>query len=95
MITAKVGEEFTIVLDSNPTTGYSWKLSDNFSGGIVQLVSSSYIPPVTRRKGAGGEEIWRFKAVAAGKTTISLEYIRPWEKGVQPVAVKSYEVTVE
>ena len=91
----RVGEEFTIILNSNPTTGYRWKLPDNSSGGIVESLGSEYQPPETQRKGAGGREIWRVKAVAAGKTTITLEYIRPWEKGVEPAMVKSYAVTVE
>lgn len=95
MITARVGEEFTFTLDSNATTGYSWKLSDSFSEDIVKLVGSEYQPPETRRKGAGGKEIWRFEAVGAGKTTITLEYVRPWEKGVEPAMVKSFGVTVE
>jgi len=95
MITAKVGEEFTITLDSNATTGYSWRLSDKFTEGVVKSLGSEYTPPETQRKGAGGKEIWRFKAVAAGKTTITLEYVRPWEKGVAPAMVKSFGVTVE
>jgi predicted secreted protein len=30
-----------------------------------------------------------------GETTITLEYVRPWETRVEPVVVKSYGVTVE
>ena len=95
MITARVGEEFTITLDSNPTTGYSWKLSDSFPKGIIKLLGSEYQPPVTRRKGAGGKEIWRFKTLAVGKTTITLEYLRPWEKDKPPAATKTFSITVK
>ena len=45
--------------------------------------------------GAGGKEIWTFKGVSPGETTITLEYVRPWETGVQPVIVNSFGVTVE
>jgi len=95
MITARVGEEFTITLDSNPTTGYSWNLSDSFPKGIIKLLGSEYQPPVTRRKGAGGKEIWRFKTLAVGKTTITLEYLRPWEKDKPPAATKTFSITVK
>ena len=95
MITTKVGEEFTITLDSNPTTGYQWKLSDNLTEGIVKFVKSEYVAPETEMVGAGGKEIWTFKGVRPGETTVDLEYVRPWETGIEPVVVKSFWVTVE
>jgi len=95
MITAKVGEEFTITLDSNPTTGYSWKLPEKFSEGIIKLVNHEFQPPETQRKGAGGKEIWRFKAVTAGKTTITLDYVRLWEKDKEPAKKSTFEITVK
>ena len=95
MITAKVGEEFTITLDSNPTTGYQWKLSDNLTEGIVKLVKLEYLAPETEMVGTGGKEVWTFEGVRPGETTIDLEYVRPWETGVEPVVVKSFGVTVE
>ena len=95
IITTKVGEEFTITLDSNPTTGYQWKLSDNFTEGVVRLVKSEYVAPETEMVGAGGQEVWTFKAIEPGETTIDMEYVRPWETGIEPVVVKSFGVTVE
>ena len=95
MITARVGEEFTITLDSNPTTGYSWRLSSNLPEGIVKLLGSGYQPPANRLKGAGGKETWKFKAVAAGRTIITLEYLRPWEKDKPPAATKNFSITVK
>ena len=95
MITTKVGEEFNITLDANPTTGYQWQLSDNFTEGIVKLVKSEYVAPETEMVGAGGKEVGTFKGVRPGETIIDLEYVRPWETGIEPVVVKSYGVTVE
>jgi len=94
MITAKVGEEFDITLDSNPTTGYQWKLFDNSSEGIVKLLGSEYNPTEPQRIGGGGKEIWKFKAAAAGKTTITMEYVSPWEKDKPPAKKVSYEVII-
>ena len=77
------------------TTGYRWKLSDNFTEGVVRLVKSEYVAPETEMVGAGGKEVWTFKVVEPGETTIDLEYVRPWETGVVPVMVKFVEVYVE
>jgi inhibitor of cysteine peptidase len=54
------------------TTGYQWKLSDDFTEGIVKLVKSEYVAPETEMVGAGGKEVWTFK-----ETTVDLEYVRP------------------
>jgi len=95
MITTKVGETFTITLDANPTTGYKWQLSDNLTESIVKLVKSEYVAPETDMVGAGGKEVWTFKGVKPGETTINLEYVRPWETGVEPVEKENYRVVVE
>ena len=75
--------------------GYQWKLYDNLTEGVVKLVKSEYLAPDTKMVGAGGKEVWMFKAVEPGETTVDLEYVRPWETGVEPEVVKSYGVTVE
>ena len=51
--------------------------------------------PETEMVGAGGQEVWTFKAIEPGETTIDMEYVRPWETGIEPVVVKSFGVTVE
>ncbi len=94
-IQAAVGQEFTIILDSNPTTGYSWEFSSPPDEQIIELIDSSFQPPRTRLKGAGGKQLWIFRAAASGQTTISLKYIRPWEKGIPPVRTASFAVVVE
>lgn len=80
-IEIKVGEPFGIKLKSNPTTGYGWQESHDQSA--VQLIDKTFAsdtpvstPPIV---GAGGAEIFRFKTLKAGETTITLVYQRPWE----------------
>ena len=82
----KVGDTFVIELDSNPTTGYSWNLAKT-DLKIVEQVSREYKPRETTERlvGSGGREIWTFKATAKGKTTLTFQYARPWEKGVSPI----------
>jgi len=48
-------------------------------------------PPLA---GAGGWEIFRFKAISAGQMTLQLVYHRPWEEGVEPVNTFSLDVVI-
>ena len=95
LIRVSVEVEFTIILDSNPTTGYFWYFSSPPDEVIIKLVDDTFQPPTTRLKGAGGKQLWTFLPVGEGKTTISLKYVRPWEKDTPPVRTKSFTVIVE
>ena len=48
-------------------------------------------PPLV---GAGGWEIFRFKAISAGQMILQLVYHRPWEEGVEPLETFSLWVVV-
>jgi inhibitor of cysteine peptidase len=78
-----VGEEFIIALGSNPTTGYSWQAS--YDETKLELVGGepTYEPDETDEPamGAGGVDYFRFKALAAGETEITLTYAQPWGGG--------------
>lgn len=92
------GEEFTIVLDSNPTTGYSWRLARPLDEDILMLIGSEYLQPTPSSKtpvmGAGGREVWSFRALSPGQAEISLEYVRAWEKGSRPAESAAFRVVV-
>ena len=83
-IEVEKGNEFAIALESNPTTGYQWRLAEPLDEKIITLEKSEYIEPETELMGAGGEEKWTFKAAGLGETTVSLIYIRPWEEQQEP-----------
>lgn len=91
------GDIINVRLESNITTGYSWELSGETDPDIIMLESSTYeeLQKDKNVTGAGGSEIFFFKAVSAGKTDIVLEYLRPWEEDVQPVDIFVIKVTVE
>jgi len=95
LIRASVGVEFSIILDSNPTTGYSWDFSSPPDEGIIKLIDDAFQPPTTQLKGAGGKQLWTFRPVGEGMTTIALKYLRPWEKDTPPVRTKTFTVIVE
>ena len=80
VIEVQLGQNFTITLGANKTTGYEWQFTNPLDGSMVQLISSEYLTRKTKLLGAGGKQVWVLKALKTGKTSISFKYIRPWEK---------------
>jgi len=94
-IKIRTGNKITILLDSNPTTGYSWRLAQPLDERVLKLIDSKYQAPQTHLIGAGGKELWIFEATGSGKAEISFQYVRPWEKDVPPVKQETFTVVVE
>jgi inhibitor of cysteine peptidase len=94
-IHAKAGEIFSIILDSNPTTGYQWQLANPLDEKVLKLISSEYRMPETQMVGAGGKEVWTVKALSTGQTTISFEYVRPWEKDREPAKKAIFTINIQ
>jgi len=92
-ITASVGEEFTIALDSNPTTGYSWEETHDTS--MLSLVEDKYAPDEKAKGlvGAGGTQYYRFKALKKGDTEVTLVYKRTWEE--ESIEQKVFKVNIK
>ena len=73
-IEVAAGEEFTITLRTNPSSGYHWELAEELDSGIVEYVWKDFIPTQPDLPNSTGKDIWRFKAVAPGETKIVLGY---------------------
>jgi inhibitor of cysteine peptidase len=89
IIVKKSKPEFTIVLKSNPTTGFSWLLK-NYDVNLMVSVENKYFSPKAEKMvGAPGYEMWTFRVKPSGfvvpqTTHITLVYARPWtEKGAK------------
>lgn len=89
------GDSFSIVLESNMTTGYSWQLGSNSDSNIVHFLSTVYNAPSTDMPGQGGEEVWTFKTESPGTVIIILQYLRPWENETPPARIKRYNIVVQ
>lgn len=90
-------ENLIIQLGSNPSTGYSWKVTEIDEAIIRQIGEAEFINTDSTDQpllGQGGEEVLRFITISSGKTTLSLSYMRPWEDNVEPARVFSVEVYV-
>lgn len=94
-VTVAQGREFMITRDANPGTGYRWQLAAPPDERVVTLVRSEFTPGAPDRAGAPGVQVWTFRAVAPGETTLVFEYVRPWETGVPPARRDEVTVRVE
>ena len=79
VINTTVNQEFTIALDSNPTTGYDWEAS--YDENMISLEKEEYNPDekAPGLLGAGGTQYYRFQALKVGETEITVTYKRSWE----------------
>lgn len=95
MVAVNTGRCFAIRLKSNPTTGYGWQLAKPLDEKIVVQVTNDYVHSGSKLIGAGGHEVWIFKAVGQGQAEISLKYVRSWEKDQPPARTNVFTVVVK
>jgi inhibitor of cysteine peptidase len=76
-ISASAGERFDLVLPSNPTTGYRWKMAQSPDGEVVRLYRNDYTSESPGTIGGGGHETWTFRAVSPGSTALTMQYVAP------------------
>jgi predicted secreted protein len=93
-VTLQPGQRAVIELEANNTTGYQWAPTAEPNAKVVTVVSDTYVAPGSQLAGAGGTQRIVIEGVAAGTTTLSLGYARPWEQGVPPVKTATYDITV-
>ena len=77
------GGTLTVTLESNQTTGFQWELKSVGDTSVLQSQGGTYSVPDTGMVGAGGEEIWTFKALKPGTSSLSMEYSQPWDGGTK------------
>jgi len=91
-----IGDTLTVTLESNPTTGFEWMLVGITDETVLEEEGHEFVTPEAEAPpGTGGEEVWTFKALKEGKSTIGMEYRRPWEEGVEPDKVFALIVVVK
>ena len=92
-IAVQVGDEFTVSLESNPTTGYAWAQVGGFPDWLeqtdYQYKPSSHEPGMV---GSGGFDEWTYRAKAAGLTTLLYVYRQPWATEGPPEKTHSVQV---
>jgi len=94
-IESNVGDTFTIPLEANHTTGYSWRLAQTPDPAILKQAGEKYEEDNSGGVGAGGVETWTFQAMAKGTVTLVFEYARPFEKNVPPAKTSKFKITIK
>jgi predicted secreted protein len=89
------GQEFNIRLKANRTTGFRWLVIQPPSESVVKFAWKLYNEPDAQMPGAPGEEVWGFKAVAPGTTSMQLAYVQPFEKDAPPAQEALYHIVVK
>ena len=77
LIAVTASETFDLVLPSNPSTGYHWEIVPELDENLVEFVAQDYIAEEPIMPGSGGVDVWTFRALNAGDTTIVLGYYPP------------------
>jgi inhibitor of cysteine peptidase len=95
VIEAQVGKNFIIVLKANATTGYQWQFAQPLDESMLRLIRLQYEQDNRELIGAGGKQVWSFKALRAGRATIYFKYVRPWEKNILLVKEESFLVVIK
>jgi inhibitor of cysteine peptidase len=93
-ISIGVNQQFVVALGSNPTTGYRWQVRHDET--MLEMVSSEYETGEPAKQGvvgAGGVELFSFKALKTGETKITMTYKRPWEE--QSIEHKVFTVNIK
>lgn len=86
-VEVNTGDEFKVILCSNPSTGFQWSESAAIGDtSVIEQTDYRFVSPEEKGKkpaapGTPGQEMWTFKALTEGTTTISMEYSQPWEGG--------------
>lgn len=90
------GDHLEIILEENPTTGYSWAL-DAYDTDVLKLEKDAYTASSTSESavGSGGTHSFDFIGQKEGKTTLIFRYYRSWENKDTALEVKEYVVSVE
>ena len=93
-VTLSPGDPLILALDSNPTTGFAWEIVETGDESVVQEAGHGFEAQTSGPQlvGMGGTEVWVFKTLAEGQSTISMEYSQPWQGGIK--AAQTFVVTL-
>ena len=89
-IFVKINQIFSILLDSNHTTGYKW--IPYFNKEMINLIDEKYHVN-SERTGSSGIDEFRFKAIGRGSDTLTFLKKRSWQQDF--VEQKAYSIIID
>jgi inhibitor of cysteine peptidase len=94
LITVPAGETFELVVPSNPSTGYHWNILAELDASLVEFVQQNFLAQEPVAPGSGGVDVWTFRAISPGDTTIVLGYYPPTSE-TDPEETVTFSIHVE
>jgi inhibitor of cysteine peptidase len=94
LITVKAGETFDLVVPSNPSTGYRWDIIPELDETRIEFIAQDYVAEEPVIPGSGGVDVWTFRALSPGDTTIVLGYYPPGDQ-TDPEEAVTFSIHVE
>jgi inhibitor of cysteine peptidase len=94
-IQVKAGDQITIALEGNPSTGYTWEAADLDTSMFQQVGEIQFQGSNPGLVGSGGTLTLTFATLQAGTAPLTLVYHRPWETNVAPQSTFTVTVIVK
>jgi len=95
-VEVNAGDSVVATLCSNPTTGFRWEPVQISDQSVIEQTDHQFLPPEEKNiVGGVGQEVWTFKALKKGMSTIRMEYDQPWQGGEKGAWTFVLSVTVE
>lgn len=90
----KVGDTLHLSLPANPSTGYSWTVKKPNQRVLKQRGKVAFKPD-SSAMGAKGKDMWTFKMVGAGTTTLRAAYEGPQAASTGPAKTFAIDLAVK
>jgi len=81
------GDDFTITVRTTLDTDFHWEIAEALDSSIVEYIWKDHIPDDPGNPNSSGRDVWRFKAVGPGSTTITLGYYKGMESTTPRISI--------
>ncbi len=92
-ITLHPGDTLEIVLQGNPSTGYTWEVKPG-SEALLKQKGEPEFTPDSKALGSEGRMTFRFDVVAVGKGSLVLLYRRTFEPEARPLRTFGIRIVI-
>jgi predicted secreted protein len=79
VVDVKVGDILTVILETNPSTGYSWEVAIDPVDSLTEETKRYFSKSDKKLMGAPKTAVWKFSANSEGDATLNFRYLRSWE----------------
>jgi len=90
----KKGTSLPVILPGLGTAGFQWSFQVSDTSCVVVRPYDGTIDTMEEAGGLINEEAFMIDAKAPGKSTVTFEQRRAWEKEAQPLNARTFEITV-